>query len=68
MSHFVTNDQMNIFRIRMFSVLQCYYSDTAISWQYLTNNVIGPLDTKNFGDYDKIMQACIKTGTYVELE
>jgi endoglucanase len=39
-----------------------------VSWQYLTNNVIGPLDDKNFGNYDLLMQACLKTGAYCMID
>jgi len=30
--------------------------------------VIGPLDTDNFGNFDQIMQACIKTGAYCAID
>jgi len=28
----------------------------------------GPLDTKNFGNYDQLMQACLKTGAYCAID
>ena len=40
----------------------------AVSWQYLTNNKIGPLDDKNFANYDLLMQACLKTGAYCVID
>ncbi|KAH8745045.1 glycoside hydrolase superfamily, partial [Hyaloscypha finlandica] len=55
MDHFAKDDGMNVFRL-------------PVSWQYLTNNVIGPLDKKNFGNYDLLMQACLKTGAYCVID
>ncbi|KAE9381822.1 glycoside hydrolase family 5 protein [Stipitochalara longipes BDJ] len=55
MAHFVKDDSMNIFRL-------------PVSWQYLTNNMIGPLDDTNFGNYDLLMQACLKTGAYCMID
>lgn len=55
MDHFAEDDGMNIFRL-------------PVSWQYLTNNKIGPLDEKNFGSYDLLMQACLKTGAYCVID
>jgi endoglucanase len=55
MSHFVKDDKMNIFRL-------------PVSWQYLTNGVIGPLDKKNLANYDLLMQACLKTGAYCMID
>ncbi|PMD25981.1 glycoside hydrolase family 5 protein [Hyaloscypha hepaticicola] len=55
MEHFVKDDGMNIFRL-------------PVSWQYLTNNVIGPLDKDNFANYDLLMQSCLKTGAYCMID
>ncbi|KAE9373892.1 glycoside hydrolase family 5 protein [Stipitochalara longipes BDJ] len=55
MEHFAKDDGMNIFRL-------------PVSWQYLTNNKIGPLDETNFGSYDLLMQACLKTGAYCVID
>ncbi|RDW83008.1 hypothetical protein BP5796_04499 [Coleophoma crateriformis] len=56
MQHFVTDDQMNIFRI-------------PVSWQFLTNNVLGAtLDSTNLGKYDQVMQACLNTGAYCAID
>jgi endoglucanase len=73
MAHFVKDDGMNIFRLRTSSMsdsLKSMFPDSsiAVSWQYLTNNVIGPLDEKNFGNYDLLMQACLKTGAYCMID
>ncbi|KUJ16625.1 cellulase-domain-containing protein [Mollisia scopiformis] len=49
MQHFVADNQMNIFRL-------------PVSWQYLVNNQLGgTLDSRNFGKYDQLMQACLST-------
>ncbi|KAE8451626.1 Endoglucanase EG-II [Mollisiaceae sp. DMI_Dod_QoI] len=56
MQHFVNDDQMNIFRL-------------PVSWQFLLNNQLGgALDPTNFGKYDKLMQACLSTGTYCAID
>ncbi|PMD31203.1 glycoside hydrolase family 5 protein [Hyaloscypha variabilis F] len=55
MAHFAKDDSMNIFRL-------------PVSWQYLTNNVIGPIDDANFATYDLLMQACLKTGAYCMID
>ncbi len=67
------DDGMNIFRLRTCSTTDSLRSADsnpipAVSWQYLTNNVIGPLDDKNFGNYDLLMQACLKTGAYCMID
>ena len=50
MSHFVTKDKLNIFRL-------------PVGWQYLLNNVLGgTLDATNSGKYDQLVQACLATG------
>ncbi|KAK3370458.1 glycoside hydrolase family 5 protein [Podospora didyma] len=52
MQHFYKDDGMNIFRL-------------PVGWQYLVNNKLGgTLDSGNFGRYDQLMQACLKTGAY----
>ncbi|CZR67810.1 related to cellulase precursor [Phialocephala subalpina] len=56
MQHFVSDDQMNIFRL-------------PVSWQFLVNNQLGgTLDSTNFGKYDQLMQACLGTGTYCAID
>jgi endoglucanase len=50
MQHFVTDDKMNIFRL-------------PVGWQYLVKNQLGgTLDATNAGNYDQLVQACLKTG------
>ncbi|KAI1129150.1 glycoside hydrolase family 5 protein [Nemania abortiva] len=50
MSHFVTDNSMNIFRL-------------PVGWQFLVNNQLGgTLDSGNLGQYDQLMQACLGTG------
>lgn len=39
-----------------------------MSWQYLTNGEIGPLNKKNLANYDLLMQACLKTGAYCMID
>lgn len=52
MSHFVTKDKLNIFRL-------------PVAWQYLVNNQLGgTLDATAIGSYDKLMQGCLATGAY----
>ena len=52
MTHFTKNDGLNIFRL-------------PVAWQYLVNNVLGgTLDETNFGKYDELVQACLKTGAH----
>lgn len=52
MIHFATKDKLNIFRL-------------PVAWQYLVNNNLGgTLDAKNFGSYNLLMQACLKTGAH----
>ncbi|KAM0802149.1 glycoside hydrolase superfamily, partial [Usnea florida] len=52
MTHFTQNDSLNIFRL-------------PVAWQYLVNNVLGgTLDETNFGKYDELVQACLKTGAH----
>jgi endoglucanase len=50
MTHFVTKDHLNIFRL-------------PVGWQYLVNNVLGgTLDATNAANYDQLVQACLATG------
>ncbi|KAI0440682.1 glycoside hydrolase family 5 protein [Xylaria telfairii] len=50
MSHFVNDLSMNIFRL-------------PVGWQFLVNNQLGgPLDSNNVGQYDQLVQACLATG------
>ena len=52
MTHFTKDDGLNIFRL-------------PVGWQYLVNNVKGgTLDETNFGKYDELVQACLKTGAH----
>ena len=52
MIHFSTVDKLNIFRL-------------PVAWQYLVNNQLGgSLDATNFGQYDQLVQACLKTGAH----
>ncbi|CAG8979628.1 hypothetical protein HYALB_00011991 [Hymenoscyphus albidus] len=56
MQHFVKDDQLNIFRL-------------PVSWQFLVNNQLGgTLDSNNFGEYDKLMQDCLATGSYCAID
>lgn len=50
MTHFVNDDNFNIFRL-------------PVAWQFLVNNNLGgALDTTNAGQYDELVQACLATG------
>lgn len=50
MSHFVNDDNLNIFRL-------------PVAWQYLVNDVLGgTLDAANFAKYDQLVQVCLQTG------
>ncbi|EGO03450.1 carbohydrate-binding module family 1 protein/Glycoside hydrolase family 5 protein [Serpula lacrymans var. lacrymans S7.3] len=50
MTHFVNDDNYNIFRL-------------PVGWQFLTNNVLtGTLNQTNFAEYDTLVQACLATG------
>ncbi|MCJ1426556.1 hypothetical protein MMC29_004459 [Sticta canariensis] len=56
MQHFVKKHGMNVFRL-------------PVAWQFLVNyKVGGPLHTKNFGLYDDLVQACLKTGSYCMID
>lgn len=47
---------MNIFRL-------------PVGWQYLINNNLGgSLDSGNFGRYDQLVQACLRTGAYCMID
>jgi len=39
-----------------------------VSWQYLANNNIGPLNPTNLAKYDQLMQACFATGAYCAID
>lgn len=52
MSHFVKDDNMNIFRL-------------PVGWQFLVNNVLGgTLNAANLAQYNTLVQACLGTGAY----
>ncbi|KAK4158922.1 glycoside hydrolase family 5 protein [Cladorrhinum sp. PSN259] len=56
MQHFYKDDGMNIFRL-------------PVGWQYLVNNQLGGnLNSGNFGKYDQLVQACLRTGAYCMLD
>lgn len=51
MKHFVSADGLDTLRL-------------PVGWQYLTNHVVGgDLDPANFGEYDKLVQSCLSTGS-----
>ncbi|KAJ7727550.1 carbohydrate-binding module family 1 protein/Glycoside hydrolase family 5 protein [Mycena maculata] len=49
MTHFVNDDGYNVFRL-------------PVGWQFLTDNVIGPINQTNMVEYDALVQACLGTG------
>jgi len=51
MTHFVNDDGYNVFRL-------------PVGWQFLTNNVIGPVNQTNLAEYDVLVQTCLATGAY----
>ena len=52
MAHFTNTDGFNLYRL-------------PVGWQYLVNDVLGgPLDPNYSGDYDKLVQACLATGSH----
>ncbi|KAK2601782.1 hypothetical protein QQS21_004666 [Conoideocrella luteorostrata] len=56
MKHFVEDDGMNTFRLSM-------------TWQYITaGQPSGGLDKVNWGNFDKLVQACLATGAYCMLD
>ncbi|QUC17505.1 uncharacterized protein UV8b_01746 [Ustilaginoidea virens] len=56
MRHFVLDDGMNTFRLSM-------------TWQYITaGQVAGGLDKENWGNFAKLVQACLDTGAYCMLD
>ncbi|KND92474.1 Endoglucanase EG-II [Tolypocladium ophioglossoides CBS 100239] len=58
MKHFVEDDGMNIFRLRV-----------ATSWQFMLNGHLGgKLDATNSDKYDKLVQACLGTGAYCMID
>ena len=43
--------------------------ESATSWQYITNGAGGAdLDSTKFGNYDKLVQACLGTGAYCMID
>ncbi|KAG5980171.1 hypothetical protein E4U55_004312 [Claviceps digitariae] len=56
MRHFVEDDGMNVFRL-------------AMTWQYITaGQPSDKLDKVNWGNFDKLVQACLGTGAYCMLD
>ena len=52
MVHFTNTDSFNLYRL-------------PVGWQYLVNDVLGgPLDPTNSANYDKLVQACLVTGSH----
>lgn len=52
MSHFVKDDNLNIFRL-------------PVGWQFLVNGVLGgTLNATNLAQYDTLVQACLATDAY----
>ncbi|MCJ1436795.1 hypothetical protein MMC27_006177 [Xylographa pallens] len=52
MVHFTNTDGFNLYRL-------------PVGWQYLVNDVLGgPLDPIYSGNYDKLVQACLATGSH----
>ncbi|KAF7369855.1 Glycoside hydrolase family 5 protein [Mycena sanguinolenta] len=49
MQHFVNDDGFNVFRL-------------PVGWQFLVNDVLGPIDQANLAEYDALVQACLSTG------
>ena len=51
MKHFTADHKMNFYRL-------------PVGWQFLVNNQLGgPLNTKNFEQYDDLVTACLTTGS-----
>ena len=48
MQHFAQDHKFNAFRL-------------PVSWQYLTNGQVGPLDPTNSQSYDKLVKGCLAT-------
>jgi len=56
MQHFVNDDGYNTFRL-------------PVGWQFLTNNVLtGTLNATNFAEYDQLVQGCLATGAFCEID
>ncbi|KAG5997682.1 hypothetical protein E4U54_002334 [Claviceps lovelessii] len=56
MRHFVEDDGLNVFRL-------------AMTWQYITaGQPSEKLDKTNWGNFDKLVQACLATGAYCMLD
>ncbi|KAJ7436495.1 carbohydrate-binding module family 1 protein/Glycoside hydrolase family 5 protein [Mycena galericulata] len=51
MTHFVNDDGYNVFRL-------------PVGWQFLVNNVLGPINQTNLAEYDALVQACLGTGAW----
>ncbi|KAF7303595.1 Glycoside hydrolase family 5 protein [Mycena indigotica] len=50
MNHFVKDGGFNVFRL-------------PVGWQFLTNDVIGPVSQDNLTKYDALVQACLNTAS-----
>ncbi|KAI5456748.1 glycoside hydrolase superfamily [Mariannaea sp. PMI_226] len=56
MEYFVNDDDMNVFRL-------------PTTWQWITKNKLGgKLDTKNWGMYEELVDACLETGAYCMID
>ena len=56
MQHFVENDGYNVFRL-------------PVGWQYLTyNQMTGVLNETQFANYNMLVNACLSTGAYCEID
>ncbi|KAI6778374.1 Endoglucanase EG-II [Emericellopsis cladophorae] len=56
MQHWVGNADMNTFRL-------------PVPWQYLVNDQLGAkMDETNFNNYNKLMKACLDTGSYCMID
>ncbi|KAG9258798.1 glycoside hydrolase superfamily [Emericellopsis atlantica] len=56
MQHWTENADMNTFRL-------------PVPWQYLVNNQLGAkMDETNFDNYNKLMKACLDTGSYCMID
>ncbi|KAG9310013.1 glycoside hydrolase family 5 protein [Chiua virens] len=56
MQHFVENDGYNVFRL-------------PVGWQYLTyNQMTGTLNQTQFANYNMLVDACLSTGAYCEID
>ena len=56
MQHFVENDGYNVFRL-------------PVGWQYLTyDHMTGVLNQTQFANYNMLVDACLSTGAYCEID